>query len=179
MKKDDKKEVREKAPSEKNKKPKIDNAVSLLEERIKELETQNKEVFLGWQRAEADFLNYKNREGERLGELSFRIKENIFEGLLPVLDNFNLAERAIPEDKKTDNNIKGLLLIKKQLDYFLSSIGIQEISVVGSLFDPLICEAVEEVETDDCEAGTVVEEIQKGYKLNEKVIRPAKVKISK
>jgi len=156
-----------------------DSDVEILKEKIQELEEKNKEIFAGWQRAEADFLNYKKRESERLGDINLSIKENIFEGLLPVLDNFNLAERAIPEDKKADNNIKGLLLIKKQMDYYLSSIGIQEIVTIGLPFNAEMCEAIEEVEVADTEAGIVVEEIQKGYKMGDKVIRPAKVKISK
>ncbi|MCK9578155.1 nucleotide exchange factor GrpE [bacterium] len=152
--------------------------ISLMEKEINELKEKNKEFFTGWQRAEADFLNYKKEEIERLKSLSISMKENIFEGLLPVLDNFNLAERAIPDDKKNDNNIKGLLLIKKQLDYFLLSIGIQEIATIGLPFNAETCEAVEEVESD-AEQGIVIEELQKGYKINDRIIRPAKVKISK
>ncbi|MFA6252115.1 MAG: nucleotide exchange factor GrpE [Candidatus Paceibacterota bacterium] len=170
------KEKKEKG-NEKEIKEKINQAVP-TEEIIKKLEEKNKELFAGWQRAEADFLNYKKKESERLSDFSFLVKENVFEGLLPVLDNFDLAEKAIPEDKKTDNNIKGLLLIKKQLDYFLCSMGIQKIEAIGLPFNAETCEAIEEVETD-CEPGIVVEEVQKGYKLNDKIIRPAKVKISK
>jgi len=170
------KEKKEKA-SEKEMREKV-KQTAFTEEKIKELEEKNKELFAGWQRAEADFLNYKKGESERLSDFSLLVKENVFEGLLPVLDNFNLAEKAIPEDKKADNNIKGLLLIKKQLDYFLCSIGVQEIDVIGLPFNAENCEAIEEVETD-CEPGIVVEEVQKGYKLNDKIIRPAKVKISK
>ncbi|BFT94568.1 MAG: nucleotide exchange factor GrpE [Minisyncoccus archaeiphilus] len=145
---------------------------------IEDLENKNKEIFAGWQRTEADFLNYKNKESERLQELSFHIKEGILEELIPVLDNFDLAERCIPGDKKEDCNIKGLLIIKKQLGFFLKSMNIEEIPSVGQLFNPLYHEVIEEVETEE-ESGTVVDEIQKGYLLNGKVIRPAKVRVAK
>ncbi|MCK9393963.1 MAG: nucleotide exchange factor GrpE [Candidatus Paceibacterota bacterium] len=175
MKKEDKKEVKEK--NVKGEKDPLIDIVFQLKEDLNELQMKNKEVFAGWQRTEADFLNYKNREFERLDELNFRIKKNILEGLLPVLDNFDLAEKAISEDEKKNNNIKGLLLIKKQLDYFLKSIGLEEILTIGMPFDSLTSEAIEEV--DMGQEGVVVEEIQKGYKMNGRVIRPAKVKISR
>lgn len=178
MKKDTKKEIKNKEKKGVEAIDGCEECDASLEEKIEELELKNKELFAGWQRAEADFLNYKKGEMDRLNNLSFSIKENIFEGLLPVLDNFNLAEKAIPEDKKIDNNIKGLLLIKKQLDYFLTSIGIHEIVTIGLPFNAETCEAIEEVESN-LEQGMVVEELQKGYKLNDRVIRPAKVKISK
>ncbi|MDD4410035.1 MAG: nucleotide exchange factor GrpE [Candidatus Pacebacteria bacterium] len=146
---------------------------------IEELEKKNKEIFSGWQRTEADFLNYKQKETERLGTLSSYIKEDMFDGLLPVIDNFNLAEKMIPVDKKEDNNIKGLLMIKKQFDMFLKTIGVEEIDSVGKIFDPQYNEAVEEVEDDSKESGLIIEEVQKGYLLNDKVIRPSKVRIIK
>ncbi|MFA5080454.1 MAG: nucleotide exchange factor GrpE [Candidatus Paceibacterota bacterium] len=176
MKKDIKKEIKEK--KQKKEEDILIDPVFQLEEKINELEMKNKEVFAGWQRAEANFLNYKNQESERLSNFSLHIKENILEGLLPVLDNFNLAEKVISEDKQNDNNIKGLLLIKRQLDYFLKSIGLEEIATIDMPFDPLTSEAIEEVRTDG-QKGVVVEEIQKGYRLNGRVIRPAKVKISR
>ncbi|MDD5639530.1 MAG: nucleotide exchange factor GrpE [Candidatus Pacebacteria bacterium] len=176
MKKEIKKEIKEK--KQRKEEDDLVSPVFQLEEKINELEMKNKEVFAGWQRAEANFLNYKNQESERLNNFSLHIKENILEGLLPVLDNFNLAEKAIPKDKQSDNNIKGLLLIKRQLDYFLKSMGLEEIITINMPFNPLTSEAVEEIKAD-VQKGIVVEEIQKGYKLNDKVIRPAKVKISK
>lgn len=165
-------------------KPKKENLneldlISELKQKIEDLERKNAEVFSNWQRAEANFLNYKNTESERINEFGNRIKENILEELLPIVDNFNLAEKAIPEDKKSDNNIIGLLLIKKQLDYFLTSIGIEEINVLNLPFNPNLGEVVEEIEIDGQEGGIVVEEVQKGYQLKGKVIRAAKVKISK
>lgn len=156
-----------------------EKVVQDLQFTIDELEKKNKETFSGWQRTEADFLNYKNKENERLEALSFYVKENILEELLPILDNFDLAEKMIPDDKKQDNNIKGLLMIKKQLAIFLKSVGIEEIESIGKVFDPQFHEAIEEIKDKDRESGTIIEELQKGYLLNNKVIRPSRVKIVK
>lgn len=174
--KDNQKKEKNIVPEQENFQEKIIND---LQSTIEDIEKKKNEYLTGWQRAEADLINYKSKEGERLDSLSFYIKENVFDGLLPILDNFDLAEKVIPLDKKEDNNVKGLLLIKKQFEYFLKSIGVEEINSVGKPFNPLYNEAIEEVEQEGLASGIVIEEIQKGYLLNNKVIRPSKVKIAK
>lgn len=144
-----------------------------LEKIIKEKD----EYFSGWQREKADFLNYKKQEFERLKETLNIAKESLFKELIPVLDNFNLAQKAIPEEEKEKNSIKGLLLIKKQLEDSLKSLGLEEIETIGKQFDPKMHEAVEEVE--GAEPGVIVEEVQKGYSFQNKIIRVAKVKIGR
>jgi len=144
---------------------------SELEKIIKEKE----EYFAGWQREKADFLNYKKQEFERLKGTLDIAKESLFEELIPVLDNFTLAEKSIPEEEKEKNGTKGLLLIKKQLEKALKDLGLEEIEVVGKEFDPKIHELVEEVEGG--EPGIIVEEVQKGYTFQGKIIRIAKVKV--
>jgi molecular chaperone GrpE len=144
-----------------------------LEKIIKEKD----EYFSGWQREKADFLNYKKQEFERLKETLNIAKESLFKELIPVLDNFNLAEKAIPEKEKGKNSIKGLLLIKKQLEDSLKSLGLEEIETIGKQFDPKMHEAIEEV--GGTEPGVIVEEVQKGYTFQDKIVRVAKVKIGR
>jgi molecular chaperone GrpE len=141
-----------------------------IEKKLEDCEIKKKEYFSGWQREKADFINYKNKEGERMARLVDMIKEDMFLKLLPILDNFNLAEKAIIEK---DKNTEGLLLIKKQLEDFLKNEGLEEIGC--NEFDPCIHEAIEEVESE--ESG--ITELEKGYTYNEKVIRPSKVRINK
>jgi molecular chaperone GrpE len=165
-----------------------------LEEKIAELEKKSEEYLNGWKRERADFLNYKKDEMERIGNLIKYANEEIILKLLPVLDNICLAEKHIKDE--------GLTQIKKQLEDFLKKEGIEPIEVVGKPFDPNIMEAVGEVdesekskktdklnenndntETDglpmSIQSGAVIEEIQLGYTLHGKLIRPARVKISK
>jgi len=85
----------------------------------------------------------------------------------------------LPENLKNDKNIKGILQIKTQLQDFFKNQGLEEIKTVGERFDPNLHEIVEEVEKKDCQPGTVIEEIQKGYKINGRLLRPARVKVTK
>lgn len=144
---------------------------------IENLIKEKEEYFLGWQREKANFINYKNQEFERLkGTLSIA-KESLFEEIIPILDSFELAKRSIPEEKKEDSSVKGLLLIKKQLEESLKGLGLEEIESINKKFDPNFHEIIEEVENK--EPGIIVEEVQKGYSYQGKVLRTSKVKVGK
>ncbi len=155
-----------------------------LKKKFEDCQKKRDEYLAGWQRARADFLNYKKEEMERIGKLLKYANENLILKILPILDNFEKAEKEIPEDKKNNQFLEGLLQIKTQFKDFLKNQGIEEIKVVGKEFDPNFMEAVEVMEPASAEAsagksGAILEEIQKGYKLHGKVIRPAKVKVAK
>lgn len=147
------------------------------DDRLAECEKKKDEYFAGWQREKADFINYKKAELQRLEEVLFSAKESLVLKLLPVLDNFDLAEKAVKN--REDSNVKGLLMIKKQLMEELKSMGLTEIACLGQKFDPQKHEAVGEKEEKGTEPGIVIEETERGYELNGKVVRPAKVKLSK
>lgn len=149
------------------------------EEKTEDLQKKNEEYLNGWKRERADFLNYKKDEMERISALMKYANAEIVIRLLPILDNFFTAEKNISEEAKKDKNVLGLLQIHQQMKDFLKSQGIEEIETVGKKFDPNFQEVVEEVEAKDKEQGIVVEETQKGYTMQGKVIRPAKVKIIK
>jgi len=143
-----------------------------------ECQKKRDEYLAGWQRSRADFLNYKKEEAERIKELFKYVNEGLVLKILPILDNFEQAQKEIPQEKK-DQFLDGLLNIKNQLKDFLRKQGVEEIKALGEKFDPNFHEVAEEVETKDKESGIIIEEVKKGYKLNGRVIRPAKVKISK
>ena len=151
------------------------------EELGKELEAlkEEKEEYLNsWKRDLANYINYKNRECERTQDLIFSFKENIFEKIIPILDNMCLAERCVEDELKNNSSVKGLLMIKKQLEDFLKLEGIEEINDVNIDFDPEMHEVIKQVKAEG-DSGKIIEVVQKGYKLNNKVLRPAKVKIIK
>lgn len=150
-----------------------------LEEKLKECERQKAEYLSGWQRARADFLNYKKEEMERIGELIGYAKEEFLLKILPILDNFNQAEKTIPESEKANEHLKGLLQIKSQIMDFLSREGVKEMDTVGKKFDPNYHEIVAEEEKEGAESGIILEEIQKGYTIEGRVLRPVKVKVAK
>jgi len=164
-----------------------------LKKILEKCQKEKAEYLAGWQRSRADFLNYKKEEMERISEILKYAGEELILKILPILDNFDLAEKKLPRNNNDENSkgplppeegvygasIKGILQIKTQLQDFLKSQGVEEIKCLGKKFDPNFQEAVEEVEKKEVESGTVIEEIQKGYRLHGKVIRPAKVKVAK
>ena len=142
-----------------------------------ELQKKSEEYLNNWKRSAADFINYKKEEMERMGFLAQYAKEDIVQKVLPIFDSFYLAEKVLPPSLQDDGWLAGFLQIKSQISEFLKKEGIEEIEVVGKKFDASTMEIVEE--TEGGEPGMVAEELQKGYKIGEKVLRPAKIKVSK
>jgi molecular chaperone GrpE len=155
------------------------NSEEELKQKLEECEKQKAEYLAGWQRARADFLNYKKEEVERIDEFLKYANSEFILKILPILDNFDLVEKNITEDLKNNEYIKGILQIKTQFLDFLKSQGVEPINCLGQKFDPNFHEVMAEVETENKEAGTIVEEVQKGYLINGNLLRPTKVKISK
>lgn len=140
----------------------------------KDLQKERDEYLAGWQRAKADFLNYKKEEAERMGEIVTYAQREFLLSLLPVLDSLERAEKQV---KKRDEVVKGFIQIAEQMREFLLSNGVQEIKSVGEKFNTEFHEAVEEVQGG--KAGYIVEELEKGYTFKGTLLRPAKIKVSK
>jgi len=165
------------ASSEDKSKKKL--SIKDLKRQLKECQKLKDEYLAGWQRSRADFLNYKREEMKRIAQLAKYASEGLILKILPVLDNFEIAEKNLAKDRKNDKNMRGLLQIKDQLKNFLKNQGVKEIKCLGEKFNPEFQEVIEEIKAEGKEPGTVVEEVKKGYKLHDKVLRPAKVKIAK
>jgi len=165
--------------AEEKKKEKKELNLEELKKKLEECQKLKDEYLTGWQRARADLLNYKKEELKRVGELIKYAGEGFILKILPILDNFEIADKNLPEDLKNDEKIKGILKIKTQIKDFLKSQGVEEIECLGKKFDPNLHEVVEEVNKEGVEPGTVIEEIRKGYKINGRLLRPAKVRVTK
>ena len=144
---------------------------------LEELTKQKDEYLAGWQRARADFINYKKEEMERIRGLNEDSQAGFLLKLLPLLDTVEYAERVVPPEMKEDKNVQGFLQIGNQLREFLKSQGVQELKAEQEKFSPEFHEAVGEVE--GAKQGTVAEVVEKGYLLRGKLLRPAKVKVIK
>ncbi len=154
----------------------LEKEISELKEKLAEALKQRDEYLDGWKRAKADFINYKKEEAERFALLAKFSNEGLILELLSVLDSFSLGLAILKDDAPTE---KGISLIKNQLEDLLKKHGLEKIAVsAGEKFDPGRHEAVSEIESEN-PAGTIVEEAERGYTLNGKVIRPARVKLSK
>lgn len=153
-------------------------AMKKLREKLKTCEKEKKEYLDGWQRMRADFANIKRDEEARRGEMIKFASEGLVDDLLPVLDSFSMAFGNKEAWEKVDSNWrKGVEYIYAQMYSVLESRGLTEIGKVGELVDPRTHVAVEEVPAVlEKDINTVSEVIQKGYRLHNKVIRPAKVK---
>ena len=142
-----------------------------LQERIEELTS-------GWQRTQADFVNYKKQVSEERARTIKMANADLIAELLPVLDNFQLAARHLPENLKEDNWAQGVQQIEKQFENILIESGLERIEAVGKAFDPEYHEAIEEIASDE-PTGTIVEELSAGYTFDDIVLRPSRVKVAK
>ncbi len=150
-----------------------------LKKRFEECQKLRDEYLAGWQRARADFINYKREETERLKKFFEIEKTEIILKILPILDNFQKAKKELSRSKENLNYLEGLSQIEKQFQKFLKEQGIEEIKTKEEKFDPNFHQAIEEVKTKGKKTGEILEIIQKGYKLKGRVIRPAKVRVAK
>lgn len=131
----------------------------------------------GWRRAKADLINYKKDEAERLAGFLKSGNENIIRDLLSVLDSFNLGIMAT--EKTNPEVMRGMLLIKNQLEDTLRRHGLEKMVLTkGEMFDPARHEAIGETHSEFPD-GAVAEEVENGYNLYDKVMRAAKVRVSK
>lgn len=146
---------------------------------LEKYKEQAEEYLVGWKRAKADLINYKKRQEEVAQEFIKFTNQDLILELLPLLDNFRLAAQHLPKELKNSEWVKGIFQIKNQLENLLKTRGVEEIKSVGEKFNPELHESVEEIKSSDKKTGMIIEEVQRGYKLNGKVIRAARVKISK
>jgi molecular chaperone GrpE len=135
-------------------------------------------------RRQADFENYRKRIERERGETQSRIVAEAARKLLPVVDNLARAleaERSLEaiESKEFKHFLHGVELISKQLNDVLDSFGVQPIPSVGERFDPHVHEAVVTEASDEYEPDTVIEELARGYRIGDRLLRPAMVKVAK
>ena len=151
---------------------------------LKRVETENAELKDRLARRQADFENYRKRVERERSETYNRVVADVAAKLLPVLDNLKraLETEASVEASESDefrHFLSGVDLIYKQLNGVLDALGVKPIAAVGEQFDPHVHEAVVTEATDDYEPDTVMQELVVGYRLGDKLIRPALVKVAK
>ena len=129
-------------------------------------------------RLQADFDNYRKRTQKEKTEIIKYASERVIGDLLPVLDNFERAVSAAQINPDFSAFSQGVEMILRQLQTALSKEGLKAIEAIGQPFDPNLHDAVLRVESEEHPENTVVDELQKGYYLKEKVLRPSMVKVS-
>ena len=132
-------------------------------------------------RTTADFDNFKKRAARERTEAIQFANAMLLQKLLPILDSFDMALAAAQsaKDEKTNSLQAGIVMVQSQIKSILAESGLEEIDAAGKSFDPAQHEAVSQQETSDVPEGQVVQQIRKGYKLRERLLRPAAVIVAK
>ncbi|WP_096188342.1 nucleotide exchange factor GrpE [Evansella halocellulosilytica] len=147
------------------------NEVAEIEQKLQE--TSNRLL-----RVQADYDNFRRRtKQEKESEAKYR-SQRLAEELLPAVDNFERGLSIHPENEETKSLLQGMEMVYRQLKEALEKEGVMPIKTVGEPFDPQLHQAVMQVESDEYDSNIVVEELQKGYMLKDRVIRPAMVKVN-
>lgn len=149
-----------------------------LRAELEQAQAQAAEYLDGWQRARAEFANYKKRVEVERQELQRTSNETLLLKLLPVVDDFERAFDTLPEDMKDIPWVEGIAIILRKLQAILESENVAPIEAAGQPFDPQWHQAVVQEETTEHPDGHVIEEMQRGYRLGERVLRPSMVKVA-
>ncbi len=150
-----------------------------LEEQVKRLHTEADEYLDGWQRARAEFANFKKRTQRENEHTRERIAGEIITHFLGVKDDIERALSRVPETDDFQEWILGIELIHQKLQALFDAEGVELIDAEGERFDPNFHEAVSFEESDDHEEGVIIDITQPGYKIGERVLRPAMVRVAK
>ena len=146
-----------------------------IEAKLADAEAKSAENLDGWQRAVAEFQNFKKRlERDRETDQA-AMKADLIRKVLPVLDDLERALQSRPPD---DTWFDGIELIQRKLQSILEAEGVKRMEAEGAVFDPNFHEAISQEPVDGAESGRVVAVVQNGYMLGERVIRPAQVKVA-
>ncbi len=150
-----------------------------LRETLEGVQKERDELFGKLQRVSADYANYEKRVPKQIADTIGYEKERVIKTLLPVLDNFDHTLQNAHSAEDIDVLVKGIRIVYDQLLDVLKSHNVEQIEAQGEKFDPAVHQAMTQRAEPDAEDNVVLEEFQKGYRLNGRVIRPSKVIVNK
>jgi molecular chaperone GrpE len=155
-----------------------DDPVAALQSELEKAQAQAAEYLDGWQRARAEFANLKKRVEAEREEIRSRSNEELLLKILPVVDDFERAFQELPPEMEDTAWMNGITMIMKKLQKLLESENVAPLEAAGKPFDPQWHQAMMQEETEDYPDGICIEEIQRGYRLGDRVLRPALVKVA-
>ena len=145
-----------------------------------QLKAQAVENLDGWQRARAEFANYKRRMEAERAELTASAGAEALKRVLPAVDDFERAMQTLPDDLKDNSWINGVLMVQRKLNAALEQSGITPLAVnPGDAFDPNVHEAITHEDSDQFGSEQIIGEVQRGYKIGDRVLRPAMVRVAR
>ena len=153
--------------------------IAALQGELAQAKAQSSEYLDGWQRSRAEFANYRRREEQRKQQMDEEIRSRVLRQFLPVLDDMERAFRAVPEETRETPWVQGLALIEKKMYGVLEKNGVSAVAPQpGDVFDPSCHEAVVSEPSEELEDGRIIAVVQRGYKLQNNMLRPALVRVS-
>jgi molecular chaperone GrpE len=157
----------------------VDDRISALETQLAETKAELEKFRDLALRSSADLDNYRKRMSKEREEAIKFANSSFLERLIPVLDNFDFGLQAALSASSPAPILEGMKMVQKQFQDFLSSAGVETIDATGQHFDPQLHEAISQEESEQVAEGIVIRQLRKGYKLRDRLIRPANVVVSK
>jgi molecular chaperone GrpE len=152
--------------------------IEVLERELADARAKGEEHLYNWQRSAADFSNFKRRTDEERATIGQFSNAILIGKLLAVLDDFDRALESVPAEQVTDPFVEGMEHVERKLRGVLESEGVTAIEAVGLPFDPNLHEAVVHEDTADHQDNEVIGELQRGYRLHDRVLRPSLVRVA-
>jgi len=158
--------------------PELEEQVASLKTALEELDNKAEEYLDGWQRARAEFANYKKRVLRENIDIRQVARGEVIKLYLDIADDLERALQEKPETRDSEIWVEGIEIIFQKLRARLESEGIKPMNAMGEEFDPNIHEALMKEESEEFESGLIIEVMQEGYWIGDKVLRPAIVRIA-
>ncbi|MCL4250071.1 MAG: nucleotide exchange factor GrpE [Anaerolineae bacterium] len=152
--------------------------VEALKAQIVEAQQKAGEYLEGWQRARAEFANYKKRVERELSENHQMSMGTAFKSLLPIVDDFDRALASVPAEIKDDPWVNGVAMVQRKLYKMMEDNGVVAFDPVGEMFDPNRHEAIGTDPESDAPSGQITLTMQRGYMIGDRVLRPALVRVA-
>lgn len=158
--------------------PGATDQTSSLEEQLAAARAEAARNLDGWQRTQAEFANARKRFERQRAEAFTSANIDLVGKLLPLIDDLERALESVPEEDRNDPWVSGIALVYRKMLTMLDDMNVQAIPSVGEPFDPNYHEALTQEPSDEYESGVVVREVRRGYRLGDRVIRPALVSVA-
>jgi molecular chaperone GrpE len=152
--------------------------LAVLQEELEQAKAKEAEYLDGWQRARAELANARKRFQRDQVQAYTNAQADVLKHVLPIVDDFERAIETLPDNLSGLTWIEGVLMIRRKLDMLLEQSGVTPIDAIGEEFDPFAHQAVTHEPSDTVPPGHVIAELQKGYKISERVLRHSMVRVS-
>ncbi|MFN2112987.1 MAG: nucleotide exchange factor GrpE [Anaerolineales bacterium] len=156
----------------------MEEQLQMLESSLEDITDKAEEYLDGWQRSRAEFANYKKRIQKENLDIRQTARGEVIKVYLDVLDDLERALQKKPGDSGAQDWVAGIEIIYQKLKARLEAEGIRPMNALGMEFDPHVHEALMKEETEDYPSGTVIEVMQEGYWIGDRVLRPALVRVA-